>query len=277
MIRARGLVKDFVASGRLRAVDHLSFEVAPGEIYGLLGPNGAGKTTAMRLLSRRQARPGRACAGSRQARSSRPSHEGGATMVARTTETGAERASRVTRSSYPDIAIPEVSLTELVLGKAAERGDKPAIIDGPSGRTISYAQLVDGVRRTAAGLAAHGLRKGDVLGIYSPNVPEYAMLFHAVASLGGISTTVNPLYTPRELAQQLRDANASYLFTVPMFMDHAREALKEVSSDRARRARSSPPRAARCCRTSRRWWSIRRPAKPWSAVSRARSGCAGRS
>ena len=57
MIRARGLVKDFVASGRLRAVDHLSFEVAPGEIYGLLGPNGAGKTTAMRLLSRRQARP----------------------------------------------------------------------------------------------------------------------------------------------------------------------------------------------------------------------------
>jgi ABC-2 type transport system ATP-binding protein len=49
MIVARGLVKDF--PGAVRAVDGLSFEVQPGEIYGLLGPNGAGKTTAMRLLS----------------------------------------------------------------------------------------------------------------------------------------------------------------------------------------------------------------------------------
>jgi ABC-2 type transport system ATP-binding protein len=48
MIRAQGLIKDF---GPVRAVDGLSFEVEPGEIYGLLGPNGAGKTTAMRLLS----------------------------------------------------------------------------------------------------------------------------------------------------------------------------------------------------------------------------------
>ena len=49
MIRAQALVKQF--PGALRAVDGLSFDVAPGEIYGLLGPNGAGKTTAMRMLS----------------------------------------------------------------------------------------------------------------------------------------------------------------------------------------------------------------------------------
>lgn len=49
MIQAHGLVKEF--PGPVRAVDGLSFEVQPGEIYGLLGPNGAGKTTAMRLLS----------------------------------------------------------------------------------------------------------------------------------------------------------------------------------------------------------------------------------
>jgi len=49
VIRAEGLVKVF--AGPVRAVDHLSFEVEPGQIYGLLGPNGAGKTTAMRLLS----------------------------------------------------------------------------------------------------------------------------------------------------------------------------------------------------------------------------------
>ncbi len=153
-------------------------------------------------------------------------------MVAETSQVVADRAARVIRSPYPNVDIPEISVTELVLGRAAERGDKPALIDGSSGRTVTYAQLVEGVRRTAAGLAAHGLAKGDVLGIYCPNVPEYAMVFHAVASLGGIATTVNPLYTPRELAQQLTDANASYVFTVPMFMDQAREAAKQVPSVR---------------------------------------------
>jgi acyl-CoA synthetase (AMP-forming)/AMP-acid ligase II len=139
-------------------------------------------------------------------------------------------AARIIRSQYPDVDIPHVTLTELVLGRAAERGDKPAIIDGASGRTLTYAQLVGGVRRAAAGFAAHGLSKGDVLGIYSPNVPEYAVAFHAVASLGGIATTVNPLYTPRELAQQLNDSKASYLLTVPPFMDSAREAARQVPS-----------------------------------------------
>jgi ABC-2 type transport system ATP-binding protein len=37
--------------GRLLAVDHVSFEVEPGEIFGFLGPNGAGKTTTLRMLT----------------------------------------------------------------------------------------------------------------------------------------------------------------------------------------------------------------------------------
>ena len=47
-IRAQGLVKAF---GALRAVDDVTFELAPGRIYGLLGPNGSGKTTLIRLLT----------------------------------------------------------------------------------------------------------------------------------------------------------------------------------------------------------------------------------
>ena len=47
-IRASGLVKTF---GEIRAVDDVSFELAPGRIYGLLGPNGSGKTTLIRLLT----------------------------------------------------------------------------------------------------------------------------------------------------------------------------------------------------------------------------------
>jgi sodium transport system ATP-binding protein len=53
MIEARGLTKIFrdKKRGDIRAVDNISFTVAPGQIYGLLGANGAGKTTTLRLLA----------------------------------------------------------------------------------------------------------------------------------------------------------------------------------------------------------------------------------
>ena len=52
MIRVHGLSKEFDDfNGVFKAVDNVSFEVHPGEIYGLLGPNGAGKTTCLRILS----------------------------------------------------------------------------------------------------------------------------------------------------------------------------------------------------------------------------------
>jgi ABC-2 type transport system ATP-binding protein len=47
LLRTEGLTKDY---GRIRALDHLDLEVAPGEVFGLLGPNGSGKSTALRLL-----------------------------------------------------------------------------------------------------------------------------------------------------------------------------------------------------------------------------------
>ena len=47
MIKIDHLVKNYGAN---RAVDDISFEVAPGEIVGLLGPNGAGKSTTMNIL-----------------------------------------------------------------------------------------------------------------------------------------------------------------------------------------------------------------------------------
>ena len=63
------------------------------------------------------------------------------------------------RSPFPDVEIPDVSFTEFVLARAGELGEKPALIDAPSGRTISYAQLAESVRGMAAGLAERGFRK----------------------------------------------------------------------------------------------------------------------
>ena len=75
---------------------------------------------------------------------------------------------------------------------------KPALIDAASGRSLTYGQIADSIRRVAAGLWERGLRKGDVAAISAPTDPDYAIAFYAVASIGGIVTTVNPLFTAEE-------------------------------------------------------------------------------
>src|SRR5688572_11630923 len=120
----------------------------------------------------------------------------------------------VLRSPHPDVVIPNIPLSDYVLGAIDDHRDRPALVDAVSGRTITFGGLVDDVRRLAAGLSRRGIRQGDVVAILSPNVPEYAVVFHAVSRLGAILTTINPAYTAQEVAFQLRDAGARLLVTV---------------------------------------------------------------
>ncbi|HKZ02120.1 MAG TPA: 4-coumarate--CoA ligase family protein [Pyrinomonadaceae bacterium] len=137
-------------------------------------------------------------------------------------------APMIFKGPFPQVQIPEMPLTDFVLQRARGLADKPALIDGPSGRVLTYAQLVQQIRQVAAGLSRRGLKKGDVLAILSPNVPEYGIVFHAVAMLGGASTLVNPLYTEEEIAHQLRDSGARFIFTVPQFLEKARQAARDT-------------------------------------------------
>jgi len=116
-------------------------------------------------------------------------------------------------SPYPSIQIPHTPLSEFVLTRAASRGRRPALVCGLTGRTITYAELPERVERTAAGLAALGVRKGDVCAIFAPNSPEYVVAVLAIARLGAVATTANPLYTPNDLAKQLEDSGAHVLLT----------------------------------------------------------------
>ena len=118
-------------------------------------------------------------------------------------------------SPLPDVEIPDLPLTAYVLAGAAGQPDKPALIDGVSGRTLTYADLGRAVESLAGGLAASGFAKGEVLALMAPNMPEYAVVFHAVAMAGGIVTTINPTYAEAEVHGQLRDSGARILVTVP--------------------------------------------------------------
>ena len=135
----------------------------------------------------------------------------------------------VYHSPLPDIDVPDTPLTDYVLADAPQRGDKPAIIDGPSGRTLTYAELDSAVRGLAAGLHTDGFAAGDVLALMAPNVPEYAVVFHGVALAGGVLTTINPTYTAREIHSQLLDAAASRLVTVTPLLETALAAVGDTA------------------------------------------------
>ena len=130
--------------------------------------------------------------------------------------------------SEVDLAIPDVDVTSFVLERASEHGDKPALVDGPSGRAITYAELDAQIAAMRGGLRARGFGRGDTLAIYLPNLPEYAVAFHAAASAGGRATTANPLYTAGELGHQLHDSAAKLLLTAPPLLDTALAAAAEA-------------------------------------------------
>src|SRR5262245_10723135 len=127
------------------------------------------------------------------------------------------------RSPFPDVDVPIAAFTDYVFDRAGQYADKPAIIDGDTGATLTYRALVTNVRRTAAGLAARGVRPGDVCAIYSPNVPEYAVVFYGIVMAGGIVTPVNPHYSVTELTHQLRDSGTKFLVTTPKLLRIARQ------------------------------------------------------
>src|SRR4051794_31446159 len=105
-------------------------------------------------------------------------------------------------SPLPSVRLPSSPLTPYTLERAGELTGKAAFVDGASGRTMTYGELDDAVRRQAGGWLERGLAKGEVVAVMAPNCAEYGVTFHGVALAGGVITTVNPTYTAGEVHHQ---------------------------------------------------------------------------
>ncbi|AJY48322.1 long-chain-fatty-acid--CoA ligase [Martelella endophytica] len=84
------------------------------------------------------------------------------------------------------------------------------------GRTWSYGEIDALSDRLAAGLAAIGVRKGTRVGLCLPNSPYSVIGFFAVLKAGGIVVNFNPLYTSREIRDQIRDSGTEFMFTLDL-------------------------------------------------------------
>ncbi|GAA0671370.1 4-coumarate--CoA ligase family protein [Kitasatospora atroaurantiaca] len=135
------------------------------------------------------------------------------------------------RSDYPDIEPLDLPIHEAVLANAAEHPDTPALIDGITGRSVSYAELDAGSRRIAAGLAEAGVRKGDVIALHSPNSIAYPAAFYGATRAGATVTTVSSLATAGELASQLRDSRARWIITISLFLPVALAAAEVLAAE----------------------------------------------
>jgi acyl-CoA synthetase (AMP-forming)/AMP-acid ligase II len=124
--------------------------------------------------------------------------------------------------------LPESPLTPLVLRHAERLGPKPALVDAGSGRTIAYGELPGEIAAMAGGLARAGHAPGDVVGVVLPNLPEFAVVFHAALHHGGVVTPVNPALTPAEMGRQLADARAGVVVTSEELLPAVGEAAADA-------------------------------------------------
>ena len=129
------------------------------------------------------------------------------------------------RSTLPDLVIPEdVDFSTFVLARGRQTPEKTALIDVETGARVSYGELIGAIDAGAERLRAHGLRSGDMVAICGFNTPSFAVAAHAVWRAGAVVVTMNPLFTVREMQQELTDAGARYVIAAPEVLERVREA-----------------------------------------------------
>lgn len=128
--------------------------------------------------------------------------------------------------------IPSVTLPEFIRGHARARPNAIALVDAATGRSYTYGALDHLIGRFAAGLAAQGFKPGDTLLMFAPNLPEWPIVALGAMAAGGVVSGANPMYNAADLAHQMRDANAKFVFTIALFLPLVREAASAAGFEK---------------------------------------------
>lgn len=130
-------------------------------------------------------------------------------------------ADRVWLSSYPEGVPAEIdasqydSLVSLMEESFSKFADRTAY--SFMGHNIGYRETDVKSQALAAYFQSLGLEKGDRVAVMMPNVPQYPVAVAAILRAGLVVVNVNPLYTPRELAHQLKDSGAKAIVIIENF------------------------------------------------------------
>lgn len=95
------------------------------------------------------------------------------------------------------------------------------------GNKISYKVLLDSVYRFTNALLKLGIRKGDRVAVMLPNCPQAVIAYYGTLLMGGIVVMTNPLYMPRELEYQLKDASVQMIVTLDVLVDRVKKSTEK--------------------------------------------------
>jgi fatty-acyl-CoA synthase len=115
---------------------------------------------------------------------------------------------------------------------AGQFGERDALVDVPSGRRWTYTQLNSAVDKLAAGFLRLGVRHGDRVGIWAPNVPEWVLVQYATAKVGAILVNINPAYQAHEAGFVMKQSGVRTLISAAEYKTSDYTAMiKEIRPD----------------------------------------------
>ncbi len=119
------------------------------------------------------------------------------------------------------IEYPSIPLFQLLEDSAKKYPDAPCTIF--KGAKISYKEMDALTDRIAAGLSRLGVKKGDRVGIFMPNTPQFVMAYFGILKIGAVVVATNPLYSQREIEHQVNDAGLEIMFVMSNFYNIMKE------------------------------------------------------
>ncbi len=120
-------------------------------------------------------------------------------------------------SGVSDVPLLGETIGQNLARTVARFPDREALVDVPTGRRWTYAELDRAVDELAGGLLELGVAKGERVGIWAPNCAEWVLVQYATARLGAILVNINPAYRSHELQYVLAQSGIRTLITYPEF------------------------------------------------------------
>jgi len=133
--------------------------------------------------------------------------------------------------NWPDdvpkhLEYPEVPLFDLLKEVAKKYPAKPAIVY--LGKETTYENLDALSDRFAAALSNLGVGKGDCVGLYLPNIPQFVVAYYGILKIGAVLTAISPLCREREVENQLSDSEAKVVVTLDSLFPIVKAVLKKT-------------------------------------------------
>jgi len=123
------------------------------------------------------------------------------------------------------IDYPKEPLYYFLEQSAEKYPDKPCTIF--KGAVITYKEMNEMTDHMAAALTDIGVKKGDRVGIFMPNTPQFLIAYFGILKAGGVVVAVNPTYPPDEVVTPVNDANIEIMFTLTRFYNTLKKAREK--------------------------------------------------